>query len=341
MRRRRRLTFIFAALLTAVLFLLLLLVGPVDIPAADVLDILCGNAPEKTAWRTIILESRLPMAVTALLAGMALSTAGLILQTTFRNPLAGPSVLGISSGASLGVAIVMLAATAIPYSSVASTAAATLLGAILGAIAIILLLTIFSAALRNPLSLLIVGIMISYLSSSLISLLNFFAPAEGVRNFVVWGLGSYAGVTLSQLPVMTICILLASGAALFLAKPLNAMLLGDRYLETMGYSVRRLRTTMLCISGLLTAIVTAYCGPIGFIGLIVPHIARMALSSSNHFLLIPGSIVMGAIISLACTLVSVLPANVGVIPINAITPVAGVPIIIYILLNTKKLKYFN
>lgn len=330
-----------AAIVAAVLFALLLICGPVDIPADDVADILMGAQPEKASWRTILLESRLPMAVTALLAGIALSTSGLILQTTFRNPLAGPSVLGISSGASLGVAVVTLTLSMFPSLAAATSTAGMLIGALAGAALTIFLLTVFSAALRNALSLLIVGIMVSYLASSLISLLNFFAPAESVRNFVVWGLGSYTGVSSAQLPVLSICVVIATAAAWLLAKPLNAMLLGDRYLATMGYSVRSLRTTMLLVSGVLTAVITAYCGPIGFIGLVVPHIARMALSTSNHFILVPGTILFGAILSLACTLLSVIPADFGVIPINAITPVAGVPIIIYILLNSKKLKYFN
>lgn len=338
---RRILTMIMAAIVAAVLFALLLICGPVDIPADDVADILMGAQPEKASWRTILLESRLPMAVTALLAGIALSTSGLILQTTFRNPLAGPSVLGISSGASLGVAVVTLTLSMFPSLAAATSTAGMLIGALAGAALTIFLLTVFSAALRNALSLLIVGIMVSYLASSLISLLNFFAPAESVRNFVVWGLGSYTGVSSAQLPVLSICVVIATAAAWLLAKPLNAMLLGDRYLATMGYSVRSLRTTMLLVSGVLTAVITAYCGPIGFIGLVVPHIARMALSTSNHFILVPGTILFGAILSLACTLLSVIPADFGVIPINAITPVAGVPIIIYILLNSKKLKYFN
>lgn len=338
---RNSLLFIGLLLLTVLLFAGMLFCGAVSIPASDVLGIIMGNEGEKASWRTIIIESRLPMAATAALAGAALSVAGLMLQTVFRNPLAGPSILGISSGASLGVGLVVLMAGAFPAIQPLAEGIGIIGGALLGAIGILVVLSIFSSLLHNPLSLLIIGVMVSYLASSLISLLNFLAPAESVQKFVVWGLGSYAGVDLTTLPILAVATVLSLGLTLFYMKPMNAMLLGDRYLMTMGYSVNTLRSTILGISGLLTAVITAYCGPIGFIGLVVPHIARMLFSTSNHFTLVPACVLTGASLSLLCALASVLPSSAGVIPINAITPIAGVPVIIYIMLNTKKIKYFN
>ena len=315
--------------------------GSVSIPVSEVTAIITGQDTSREAWRTIVLESRLPMALTAAVAGAALSVAGLMLQTVFRNPLAGPSILGISTGASLGVALVLLCAASLPAIQEIAGTFGIIGGALAGAFAVLAILSLFSSMLRSPLSLLIVGIMVSYLTSSVISLLNFFASAESVRSFVVWGLGSYSGTDLRASLILAIAVMLPLAATVFYTKPLNAMLLGDRYLASMGYRVTRLRSAVLLLSGIITAVVTAYCGPIGFIGLIVPHVCRMAFSTSNHFTLIPACLVVGAAVSLLCALVSVLPSHSGVIPINAITPIAGVPVIIYIMLNARRLKYFN
>lgn len=328
-------------LLTVFLVVAMLMFGQVKIPFREVLTIIAGGTTSTPAWGTIVLESRLPMALTALLAGAALSASGLLLQTTFRNPLAGPSVLGISAGASLGVAVVMLTLSGMEGIDATLREAGTFLGAVVGAGAILGVLALFSAMLRNNLSLLIIGIMVSYLASAIISILNTLAPAEAVRSFVIWGLGSYAGVSLNDLPLFATVTLLLTLVAIPLAKPLNAMLLGDRYLHTMGYRVTTLRTSVMALAGALAAAVTAWCGPIGFIGLIVPHVARMIFDTSNHHILIPATILTGACVSLGCALVSVLPLTAGVLPINAVTPIAGVPVIIYIMLNTKRLKYFN
>ncbi len=333
--------FIATAAAVTLLFFAMLTSGHVRIPVVDVAAILCGGVPEVEAWRAIILESRLPMAITALLSGACLGVAGLLLQTVFRNPLAGPSILGISSGASLGVALVMLAVAAIPAIPAGMLTFGAFIGAMAGAAVILLILSVFSTILRNTLSLLIVGIMVSYIASAVISILNVLAPAEAVRSFVVWGLGSYAGVAITDVPVFAAVSAVLLIPTVLCAKPLNAMLLGDRYLRTMGYRVNTIRTLIMTIAGVLTAVVTAYCGPIGFIGLIVPHVARMIYDTSNHFILIPATILTGAVVSLLCAWISVLPITSGVLPINAVTPIAGVPVILYIILNTKRLKYFN
>ena len=323
-----------------ILFPACLIIGSVNIPFNEVLNILIGNEATRKTWEIIVLETRLPMACTAMLAGAALSVAGLLLQTTFDNPLAGPSILGVSTGSSLGVAIVMLALGGSIGHSLGSYVS-ILAGALLGAGIIILTLLAFSSIVKSSIILLIIGILVSHLASSAISLLNFFSTQEGVHSFVIWGLGNFSGVTFERLPIFASLIIIALGLSLLLVKPLNALLLGARYAENLGVNIRATRNKLLILSGVLTAVVTAFCGPIGFIGLIVPHIARLALKSSNHIVLLPATALCGAVIALLCSLISVLPISSGVIPINAITPIIGVPIIIYIILNRKRILYFN
>ena len=321
-----------------------LLIGSVDIPPAEILRIIAGKGCENQAWESIILQSRLPMIATALLSGAALSVSGLLLQTAFNNPLAGPSILGISTGASFGVAVVMLATGGTLGSIISQHAGfyfATILGAFVGAGIVLLALLFFSTLVHSATMLLIIGILVSYLASSAVSMLNFFATEEGVHSYVIWGLGNFSGVSVNQLPFFAISIIIALAGSALLVKPLNALLLGTRYAENLGVNTRRVRNALLIITGLLTAIVTAFCGPIGFIGLVVPHIARLVLNTSNHNQLIPATILSGAAVALLCTLISVLPKSYGVIPINAITPIIGVPIIIYIIINRRKIQYFN
>lgn len=337
---RSTITLIVLALLVVVLFPLNLVYGSIDIPFNEVVNALTGGDVTKHTWETIILETRLPMGLTAMLAGAALAVSGLLLQTTFDNPLAGPSILGVSTGSSLGVAIVMLAMGGV-VSETISSYFGVLLGAVAGAALVMLVLLFFSSIVKSTTMLLIIGIMVSYLTSSAISLLNFFSTQEGVHSFVIWGMGNFSGVTLDRLPMFSILIMLFLLLSFMLVKPLNALLLGARYAENLGVSIKATRNKLLLLSGVLTAVVTAFCGPIGFLGLIVPHIARLALRSSNHTVLLPATALAGAVIALLCNLISVLPASWGMIPINAITPVIGVPIIIYIIVNRKKILYFN
>lgn len=316
-----------------------LLSGSVDIPPSEVAATLLGRPTGNQRWAVIILEMRLPMALTALLAGAALSLAGLLLQTTFDNPLAGPSILGISTGASLGAAVVILAlgggVSGLGYY------AGLLSGAAIGAATVMLSLLGFSMLVRSTAMLLIIGIMIGYLASSAISLLNFFSTQEGVHSFVVWGMGSFSSLTLERLAVFAAITIALTAATWLMVKPLNALLLGQRYAENLGVNITATRNTLLTLSGALTAVVTAFCGPIGFIGLIVPHIARLAVRSSNHVVLVPATALCGAAVGLLCALLSVTLGGGSVIPVNAITPVIGVPIIIYVILNRKRLLYFN
>jgi len=321
-----------------------LMIGSVDIAPSAVWNIVIGNGHENPAWETIVLHTRIPMIITATLSGAALSVSGLLLQTAFSNPLAGPSILGVSTGASFGVAVVMLATGSAIGSMLSETVGfymAILLGALIGAGIVLIVLLIFSSLVQSATLLLIVGILVSYLASSAVSLLNFFATEEGVHSYVIWGLGNFSGVSPAQLPFFSIVIIISLAASILLVKPLNAMLLGTRYAENLGVNTRRMRNLLLLITGMLTATVTAFCGPVGFIGLVVPHIARLLLNTSNHNRLIPATILSGATVALLCTFISVLPKQYGIIPINAITPIIGVPIIVFIIINRNKIQYFN
>ena len=320
-------------LLIVVLFALNLVMGSVSIPVADVFSILAGDKTLKPSWQFIVLESRLPQAITAMLCGGALAVSGLMLQPAFRNPLAGPSIFGINSGAGLGVALVMLLLGG--GLSVGSLQiggfAAILIAAFIGAMAVMALIFFFSTLVRNNVMLLIVGIMIGYISNSAISLLNFFATDEGVKSYMVWGMGSFGGVSMANMPVFAGVTLIGLLGALLLIKPLNALLLGDRYAENLGVNILRVRNWLLIVTGLLTAVTTAFCGPVAFIGLAVPHIARLLLTTDNHRVLLPANILCGAVVALICNLICFLPGESGVIPLNAVTPLIGAPVIIYVI----------
>lgn len=324
--------------LIVALFVLNILVGSVSIPAEDIGRILfTDGADVKPSWRYIILQSRLPQALTALLAGGALAVSGLMLQTAFRNPLAGPSVFGINSGAGLGVALVMLwlGGSFSAGSLSISGFLAVLVAAFIGAMSVMAVIFFFSTVVRSHVLLLIIGIMIGYISNSAISLLNFFATDEGVRSYMVWGMGSFGGVSQTMMPYFASVSLLALAGSLLLIKPLNALLLGDRYAQNLGINIIRVRNWLLVITGLLTAIVTAFCGPVAFIGLAVPHMARLLLRSDNHRVLMPATILMGAVVALLCNVLCFLPGESGVIPINAVTPLIGAPVIIYVITNKR------
>ena len=279
--------------------------GAVPIPLDHVMDILLGKGSDKIAWQNIVLQSRLPQAITALLAGASLATSGLLLQTLFRNPLAGPSILGISDGANLGVAAIMLyfggtlgQFTDWPISGYM----AVILAAFVGACVILGLIIYFSAKVKNNVMLLIIGIMIGYLASSVISILNYYSSTDRVHAFVMWGLGNFSGVSLEQLPFFGTCAL---------------------------------------IGLILTATTTAFCGPISFVGLAVPHIARLMLGSSNHKMLVPVTMLTGSCVALLCNMLMVVPGSNTILPLNAVTPMLGAPVIIYVIVNRKNIQYFN
>ena len=320
----------------AILSALNLLVGSIRIPPSDVVSILLGHTEGiKPSWCYIVTEVRLPQTITALLSGAALAVSGLMLQTAFRNPLADPSIFGISSGAGLGVALTMLflGGSLSVGSLQIGGFVAVIVAAFIGAMLVTALILAFSTLVRNNVMLLIIGIMIGYLSSSAITLLNFFATDEGVKSYIVWGMGSFGGVNIDHLPWFATTIIIGLMGAALLVKPLNALILGDRYAENLGVNIRRTRNLLLVITGLLTAITTAFCGPIAFIGLATPHITRMLFRTDDHHILLPATILCGAAIALVCNLICYLPGESGVIPLGAVTPLMGAPVIIYVIVK--------
>lgn len=313
-----------------------LFIGAVHIPPGQVWDVLTGGDAADDAISFIILGSRLPQAVTALLAGAALAVSGLMMQTMFRNPLAGPSILGISSGANLGVALVMLlmGSTVTIGSLAVSGYVSIIIGAFAGSILIMGLLILLSSVLRNDLMLIITGVLIGYLTSSVITLLNYSASAHGVQGYIMWGMGSFNSVSTDQLPVFAIIVAVGLALSMMLVKPLNALLLGDDYARSLGIPIKAVRNLLLLATGILTAVTTAFCGPVAFIGLAVPHIARMIWRTDNHRVLMPATMLTGSAVALLCCIISVLP-SAGIAPINAVTPIIGVPVILYVVIRRK------
>lgn len=332
------------SLLTLLMFAGSLAYGSVPIPLGDVCNILAGRGADTAAWEHIVLQSRFPQAVTAMLAGASLAISGLLLQTLFRNPLAGPSILGVSDGANLGVAVVMLYAGGAlrPVTGWAVGGYfAIILAAFAGACIVLGLIIYFSAKVRNNVMLLIIGIMIGYLASSVISILNYYAAADKVHTYVMWGMGNFSGVSAGQLPFFVMCAAAGLVFAVALIKPLNALLLGELYAENLGVKVRLTRSLILACTGILTAVTTAFCGPVSFIGLAVPHIARLLLGTSNHKILVPVTIISGMCIALVCNMLMVIPGTNIILPLNAVTPMIGAPVIIYVIVNRKNIQYFN
>lgn len=318
-------------LLLPLLCIAALMVGSVPIAPSEVWQALWGNADATPQF--IVIESRLPQLLTALFVGASLSVCGLVMQTLFANPLADPSLLGVNSGASLGAAIALLAfgGSFVLGNSALSGVLLTVGAAFVGACATLALIGVCSKFLRSNLALLVAGVMLSFVISAIISLLSFYATADGVRSFIVWGLGDFSGVPLSRTPLMAVLTLVPICAILLCSRRLNALLLGEDYATNLGVNVRQTRTCLLLLTGFLTAVVTALCGPISFIGLAVPHIARLLLRTADHRRLLPASIVMGADIALLSLVLTHLPGERGTLPLAAITPLLGAPIVLYIL----------
>ena len=336
---RALLTMWFTGAVSLLLMGVMVYFGTVDIAAGEVSEalenLLTGRSTGSVA-ELIVGGVRVPMGVTAFIAGMGLAVAGLLMQTTFNNPLAGPSILGISTGASLGVAVVMLALGGLLGSGI-SYYSGILLGAFVGAGVVMLALLGFSMLVRGNAMLLIMGILIGYLASSAISLLNFFSTQQGVHSYVIWGMGNFGGLTWERVGVLTAITVVFTALSMLMVKPLHAMLLGRQYAESMGVDVKMTRNVLLILSGALTAGVTAFCGPIGFLGLVMPHVARMLTGTSNHVTLLPATALTGGCGGLLCACISVSCGGGQIMPVNAITPLIGVPVIVYVILNRKKL----
>lgn len=319
-----------AALLIGNLF-----VGSTSVAPADVIAALTGTADSTATF--IVGETRMPQAVTALLAGGALAVAGLLMQTLFANPLADPSILGLNAGAGLGVAVatLWLGGSVAAAGTTVSGFSLTLLAAFLGAGSIMALLVVCATWVRNRMLLLILGLMMSYAVSSLVSLLCFTADSAGLHAYVIWGLGSFGTATWQRLPLFATSVAAGVGLAALTVKALNALTLGEAYAANMGIRVRRTRILLMTSAGLLAATVTAQCGPIAFIGLAVPHMARMLTRTADHRILLPATFLCGAAVALACHIVCRLPGDAGLLPLNAVTPLVGVPVVLYVILRRR------
>ena len=319
------------------LFVMNLCFGSVSIPMKEIWAAVFGG--EGSTYRAIVLDYRLPQAITALLAGIGLSVSGLLMQTLFRNPLADPSLLGISSGSSLGVALVILLGTATGLSvntlSLWSTFGVTV-AAFAGAFAVLVLILALSSRLRSMVSLVLVGIMIAYIAGSVTDILKFFSQKEGLHSFVIWGMGSFSNVSKAQLPFFAIAVVAGAIGSFLLFKTLNLLLLGERYAENLGVNIRRSSMLIILASGFLTALITAFCGPIAFLGLAVPHIARFLFKSSDHKLLIPATAFIGMDLALFCNLIARLPSFEGNLPINSVTALIGAPIVLWVIFHRQR-----
>lgn len=321
------------------LFVLNLLLGTVHIPIGSILRILAGSTSESEIWRNIIVNSRVPQALTATMAGAGLAVSGLQMQTVFRNPLAGPSVLGISNGASLGVAFVVLLSGSLGGVALSRLGymgdVAMSLAAIVGALSVMALILYVSQKVRGNVTLLIIGVMIGYLANAVIGVLKFFSAEEDVKAYVVWGLGSFARVSGDQMVLFVVLMMVLLPLSMLLVKTMNLLLLGDGYAQNLGLDIRRARMLVIGCSGILVAIVTAYCGPIMFIGLAVPHLCRAIFQSSDHRLLMPGTALAGAALALLCNLLARMPGFEGALPVNSVTALVGAPVIASVLFRKR------
>ncbi|AVP67656.1 MULTISPECIES: iron ABC transporter permease [Prescottella] len=314
-------------------------VGSVTIPFGTTARYLFTGDAGSERWTTLIADIRLPRVVTAACAGAALAVAGLLMQTLFANPLADPYILGVSSGASLGVALVVLGSGtgAGVFAAVAGTGRlGVAAAAAIGALAVLLLVLAISRWIRSVVTLLIVGVMVGSVTSAIVSLLVAFSQPAQMQQFVLWSLGSYAGASWSDLRVLVPAVLVGVVLAATLVRPLNAMLLGEDYAHSMGVHLVRTRTIAITASALLAGAVTAFCGPIAFLGIAVPHLARLALGTSDHRILLPGVVLMGAGVSLLCSVVAQLPGRDGVLPLNVVTALVGAPVVILVLLRSRR-----
>ncbi len=338
---RRRLGLALLVMALALLFVLSISLGSVRIPLADVVTILTGGEPAKATWADIVLKFRLPKAITATLAGAALAVAGLQMQTLFRNPLADPYVLGISSGASLGVALVVLLAGASGVTFLAGLgtwgAFSIALAASLGAALVLLLVIAVARRVSNSMTLLILGLMFGYITGAVVSVLLYFSAAERIQAFILWTFGTFGTVTWNQMKVFAPALLLAMAAAWLLAKPLNALLLGETYARSMGLPVARARNWIIGSAAVLAGVVTAFCGPIAFLGIAVPHLCRGLFDTSDHRLLLPAVMLMGAVLALAADLIAYLPGSQITLPLNAVTALIGAPVVIWVILRQRNL----
>ena len=332
--------FIILLISIVVLVVINLLLGTVRIPVGEVCSILMGAGSDSEIWTNIVISSRLPQVLTAIVAGAGLAVSGLQMQTVFRNPLAGPSVLGISNGSALGVAFVVLLSGKIGGVALSRLGylgdAAMSIAAIIGALAVMLLIVWISQKVKGNVTLLIIGVMIGYLANAIIGVLKFLSPEEDVKSFVVWGLGSFSRVSGDEMVLFVVLMCILLPISFLLVKPMNMLLLGERYAANLGLDVQRARMLIIICSGVLVAIVTAYCGPIMFIGLAVPHLARALFRTSDHRVLLPATALCGAALALVCNFIARMPGFEGALPVNSVTALVGAPVIAAVLFGRRK-----
>lgn len=332
--RRQQLIFVFLLIGLPFLFGMDILFGNVDIPFSSVIAAITGGTTEET-HQIIILQSRLPKAITALLCGSSLAISGLLMQTLFRNPLAGPYILGISSGSGLGVAILIMGSGLLGLNYVNNFSISV--AAILGAISILFILFIVSTKVNDVMTLLILGVMIGAIATAIIGIIQYFTSDYQLKSFLIWSLGSLSGISMDKIGWIAVFLFIGMLTAFLFSKNLNALSMGEEYAKTIGFSVTFSRLLIILVSGWLAGIITAYCGPIGFIGIVVPHIARLLFKSSNHFILIPGSILIGMIMLLFSDIMSNIYGEGISLPINSIAAILGIPIIIWIIFSKRKI----
>ena len=337
----RNTTFILLIMLSIVVFLFLnMVLGSVRIPMSAVWHIFTGTGDEPQTCQNIIWKSRFPQALTALVAGAGLSISGLQMQTVFRNPLAGPSVLGISSGASMGVAFVVLFSGSIGGVALSHLGlfgeVALSIAAVAGSLSVMALIVFASHKVKGNVTLLIIGVMIGYLANAIIGILKFFSVEEDIKTYVIWGLGSFSRVSGNQMMLFVTIMAILIPLSFLLVKTLNLLMLGDGYARNLGLNIKRARVLVITCSGVLTAIVTAYCGPIIFLGLAVPHLCRAVFQTSDHRLLMPACLVMGASLALACNLIARMPGFEGALPVNSVTALIGAPVVASVLFRKRK-----
>jgi iron complex transport system permease protein len=337
---KQTVSFLFLVSLIIALFVLNLLLGTVRIPFGDVLSILLsppvtGEAGVASIFSNIIWSSRVPQALTALMAGAGLAVSGLQMQTVFRNPLAGPSVLGISNGASLGVALVVLMSGSLGGVALSRLGylgdVAMSMAAIVGSLAVMGLIMWVAQRVQSGVTLLIIGVMIGYLANAIIGVLKFFSNEEDIKAYVVWGLGSFARVSGDQMILFVVLMAILLPLSMLLVKTMNLLLLGDAYARNLGLNIQRARSLVILSSGVLVAIITAYCGPIMFIGLAVPHLARTLFRTSDHRILMPATLLSGGALALLCNLIARMPGFEGALPVNSVTALVGAPVIAAVL----------
>ena len=321
------------------MFLINISLGSVSIPFKEVFNSLINGTTSKETWHYIVINYRLPKAIAAILVGMGLSISGLLMQTLFRNPLAGPYVLGLSSGASLGVAIVILGAGVLPsfLASFLLSSYGIVLASSLGSFVVLLAVLTVSHRLRDTMAILIVGLMFGSLTSAIVGTLTYFSTAEQLQKFTFWSLGNLGNLSWTSISILFCCVLVGLVLSLISVKPLNSLLLGENYAKSLGLNYKKSRVIIIFATSILAGSITAFAGPIAFIGLAVPHIAKLVFQTSNHSILFWSTILFGALIMLICDIISQMPASDIMLPINAVTSIFGAPIVIWLLIRKRKM----